>query len=295
MVRVNALSYLGIGVSDMAAWEKFANEVLGLATAGQGSDGAMRFTMDERDVRIVAYPSGEDDIIYAGWEVGSAQELDELAEQLRAAGVDVDTGTDEDMKARCAEKMICCNDPDGLRTEICWAPARKENVGFKSPAGISGFVTGAQGLGHIVLGTSDGQAKLDFYQNKLGLLLSDRIHMKMGPDTTMTATFFHCNPRHHTLAIVPVPLPKKLHHFMLQADTLNDVGYALDAAKSHEILIASELGRHTNDHMVSFYMVTPSGFEVEFGWGAREIDDSTWQVGEYDAASLWGHHGLAGS
>jgi hypothetical protein len=38
------------------------------------------------------------------------------------------------------------------------------------------------------------------------------------------------------------------------------------------------LGKHTNDHMVSFYLRTPSGFNVEYGWGAREMDDATWQV-----------------
>lgn len=289
MARVKALGYIGIGVSDMPAWEKFAAEVLGLAMAGTGPDGAVLFTMDDRDMRIVAYPSGEDDIVYAGWEVDDEEELDALAEQLSAAGIEIAPG---DAAARGVKKLITCADPDGLRTEIFCGPARTRNGGFKSPAGISGFVTGALGLGHMVLGTSVPEAKLDFYQNKLGFLISDRIHMKMGPDATMTATFFHCNPRHHTLAILPAPLPKKMHHFMLQANTLDDVGRALDAAKSHDVPLASDLGRHTNDHMVSFYMVTPSGFEVEFGWGAREIDDSTWQVGEYDSISLWGHHRL---
>jgi hypothetical protein len=32
--------------------------------------------------------------------------------------------------------------------------------------------------------------------------------------------------------------------------------------------IAQTLGRHTNDRIVSFYARTPSGFEVEFGFGA---------------------------
>jgi len=45
-----------------------------------------------------------------------------------------------------------------------------------------------------------------------------------------------------------------------------------------------------NDHMVSFYMANPSGFALEYGWGARMIDEPTWQVEHYDTAdSLWGH------
>ena len=45
-----------------------------------------------------------------------------------------------------------------------------------------------------------------------------------------------------------------------------------------------------NDHMVSFYMANPSGFALEYGWGARMIEEATWQVEHYDTAdSLWGH------
>jgi hypothetical protein len=36
---------------------------------------------------------------------------------------------------------------------------------------------------------------------------------------------------------------------------------------------------------------TPSGFEVEYGWGARIVDDATWQVQKHEAPSIWGHRG----
>jgi hypothetical protein len=53
--------------------------------------------------------------------------------------------------------------------------------------------------------------------------------------------------------------------------------------------VVSTLGRHSNDQMVSFYMSTPSGFEVEYGWGGRLVDDATWQVQRHDRGTLWGH------
>jgi hypothetical protein len=49
------------------------------------------------------------------------------------------------------------------------------------------------------------------------------------------------------------------------------------------------LGRHTNDLMTSFYVRTPSGFEIEYGTGGRVVDDETWEVVPYDAQSIWGH------
>ncbi len=40
---------------------------------------------------------------------------------------------------------------------------------------------------------------------------------------------------------------------------------------------------------MTFYVVTPSGFEVEYGWGGRLIDDGVWQVQRHDRGALWGH------
>lgn len=90
--------------------------------------------------------------------------------------------------------------------------------------------------------------------------------------------FFHCNPRHHTLAFYAARAPKQLQHFMLQLTSSDDVGATFDLGQGRGMPIARGLGRYTNDHMVSFYLRTPSGFEVEYGWGGRTVDDSLWQV-----------------
>lgn len=78
---------------------------------------------------------------------------------------------------------------------------------------------------------------------------------------------------------------------MLQLQSLDDVGATYDLCQTQEVPIAMKLGKHTNDHMVSFYLRTPSGFNVEYGWGAREVDDSIWQVQVHTAGSIWGHQG----
>jgi biphenyl-2,3-diol 1,2-dioxygenase len=151
-------------------------------------------------------------------------------------------------------------------------------------------VTGDEGLGHIVLTASDMTKARAFYMDVLGFRLSDIIRMRFGPATTFDMEFLHCNPRHHTLALLPVPAPKRLHHVMLQARTMDDVGFALERAEAAQVPLTATLGRHTNDHMVSFYLRTPSGFEIEYGWGGRTIDDdSAWEVASYASGSIWGH------
>jgi hypothetical protein len=38
-------------------------------------------------------------------------------------------------------------------------------------------------------------------------------------------------------------------------------------------------------------MQTPSGFDIEYGFGGLQIDDETWQTTSYDKPSIWGHKG----
>ena len=70
---------------------------------------------------------------------------------------------------------------------------------------------------------------------------------------------------------------------------MDDIGTTHDLCQDQLVPIASSLGRHTNDHMVSFYMQTPSGFQVEYGFGGRLIDDAVWAVQLHHAPSIWGH------
>jgi hypothetical protein len=42
--------------------------------------------------------------------------------------------------------------------------------------------------------------------------------------------------------------------------------------------------------MFSFYAKTPSGFQFEFGYGGREVNDADWEPTTYDRISEWGHH-----
>jgi hypothetical protein len=77
---------------------------------------------------------------------------------------------------------------------------------------------------------------------------------------------------------------------MFEVQDPDDVGRALDIVGARQLKVAMTLGKHTNDFMTSFYVRTPSGFEIEYGAGGRTIDDeSTWEPSVYDAISVWGH------
>ena len=74
---------------------------------------------------------------------------------------------------------------------------------------------------------------------------------------------------------------------------MDDVGQGYNLVQLDEGRIPYTLGRHTNDHMTSFYVNTPSGFFIEDGWSGRVINPETWQPHEtFDGPSLWGHERL---
>ncbi len=291
-MSISALGYLGFEVRNVDAWVAFATNVLGLMPA-ESPGAARRFRIDDLAWRLEACEGARDDLAFAGFEVAGAVELHAVSERLSNGGVAVKDGDAGLASERGVCGLICCQDPDGLPVEVFYGPTLRTEAPFVSAAGVAGFVTGEQGLGHIVLATKDIDAARHFYQDLLGFRLSDVIAMRIGPQTAFDMEFFHCNPRHHTLALIPLPMPKRLHHFMLQVPSMDAVGFALERAEAAGAPIAASLGRHTNDHMVSFYARTPAGFEVEFGFGAREVDDATWRVTRHDSPSTWGHKRLA--
>lgn len=284
---IRCLGYVGFAATDVDAWRNFATRVLGLMPGEAAADEA-RFRLDEQAWRIAVQPGATDDLAYVGFEVAGPADLAAACARLEGAGVAV-TRDAAITAARGVTDLLQCCDPDGLAVEIYYGASERTEQPFASPAGVSGFVTGDEGLGHVVLATRDIAKARAFYQDILGFRLSDIIRMRFGPDVAFDMEFYHCNPRHHTLALIPAPAPKRMHHFMLQARTLDDVGFALERAEAAQTPLTATLGRHTNDHMVSFYLRTPSGFEVEFGHGARTVDDATWRIARHDAPSSWGH------
>jgi biphenyl-2,3-diol 1,2-dioxygenase len=287
-VAIGNLGYLGFKASDLAAWRTFGQNVLGLMLSEE-TDGRLRFRIDSQAWRISVDSGSDDDLAYMGFEVPSANDLADIVRRLAAAGVTVTNGDAALINDRGVTDMIKCQDPDGIQVEIYYGPTRRFEIPFISPQGVSGFVTDEQGIGHIVLGTGKMEESRKFYTEILGLRLSDIIVMRPGPDMSIAMEFYHCNPRHHTLALLPFRTPKHLLHFMLQTNTLDEVGFALDRAQTAGAKITMSLGRHTNDHMVSFYAQTPSKFDVEYGFGARTVDDATWHVVRHENISTWGH------
>lgn len=288
MGAIKQLGYLGFAVSDLPRWEAYATTVLGLELSRRFVDGGFSLRHDDQEQRLFIRPGDaetQDDLDVLGFEAEDDEALASVASRLTAAGVAVEQARDTDAQARGVQRLLRFREPGGTACEFYVGPAAAATP-FAREVVRGGFVAGAQGFGHLALRANDMQASERFFCDVLGAKLSDRIITRIG-ELDVRITFLHFNARHHSVAL-GAGLPKHLHHFMLQLNDLRDVGLAMDRMVDHGVRIVQTLGQHPNDKMISFYSETPSGFEVELGWGGRTITEG-WQPETHGIWTEWGH------
>lgn len=288
-MELRGIGYLGLHVTDTGEWTRFASDVIGLMPTAsiRAADGRVYLKADERQWRVALHHSERPGLAYAGFELGSERAFAAARAHIEGHGVAVTEATASELAERAVRDMFHIADPSGVRLELYWGPTL--DGGFVSPVGVPSFVTGALGLGHYVLLVDDLAASLDFYQRVMTMKLSD--YILLGPD--MSVQFLRCSPRHHSVALTALGPMTGLHHLALEVPDIDQVGYALERATKQGHKITATLGRHKNDRMLSFYMRSPAGFEVEIGCGGRLVDDATWVVNHFTGGDEWGHHGLS--
>ncbi|MFB7715224.1 VOC family protein [Streptomyces sp. NPDC056105] len=282
---IQSLAYLGITTPSYEQWATFGPDLLGLELAPRRDDGTVLLRMDDSAWRLALHPGERDDVAYIGWNVPDAKTARALADRLAEYGVQAHEAPPETAAARAVEGLLAFTDPFGLRHELSWGRDHRPAT-FRPGRPLSGFKTGEQGMGHIVLLVPDLAQADDFFSDALGFRLSDRIVI----GGKMQIRFYHVNGRHHTLAIAEAPGVTGLQHLMLETNSLDDVGTALDLCERNDVPLALTLGRHVNDLMTSFYLHTPAAFQIEYGFGGIAVDDLSWESRTFDRFSIWGHH-----
>lgn len=288
----SALGYFVFEASDLPAWQRFAVDIVGMQPGQCDPADALALRLDDYEQRVLIERGDADDLVAVGWETDTEEELEALAERVRSHGVAVQAGSPELAERRKVRKLYTCTDPNGLTHELYYGPAVAPlEESFRSKVMRAGFVAGRLGAGHYVAIAGNADETNRFYHQVLGLRISDYIRGEVAPGgPVLDATFYHAaTGRHHSVATAEMPLPKKLHHFMVQVEDMNDVGLAHDRCKRAGVPFFMDLGHHPNDQMFSFYVQTPSGFGLEIGWGGIVIDEDEWEVRTYRQLSDWGH------
>ena len=279
MNEVRALGYLVLETRQLDSWAAFGEEILGLVAERSGSEPAIRLRMDDRWARLMVRSGSSERIAAYGWEVGDAFALEALADRLRHEGYQADEGSAEQAEERRVQGLVRCTDPAGNALEFFHNQLRVCELFHPAPH-VSGFVTGELGMGHVVTAVDRIDEALDFYTRILGFRITDQLGRKL--------FFLRCNRRHHSLALADLGGENRVLHIMLETATLDDVGRVFDACLDRHLGM-STIGVHVNDLVTSFYVTNPSGYEIEYGWNGRLVDDRTWIPTTIDRPSLWGH------
>jgi biphenyl-2,3-diol 1,2-dioxygenase len=281
MNRDIELAYVGIEVPDPASLDSFFGDVIGLAPGDQPHT----WRNDGKARRVIVEAGPRNDATYVGFEAVDADAFERIASRIGA--------TEADGAERRVARLARTAAPWGTDIEIVLgledAPAP-----FESPLVPGGFLTEGVGFGHAVFATTAFDESHQLLTEGLGLCQSDWLEMEIAAGIELEVRFYHCNARHHTVALAKAPfdLPQTLHHLMFETNSADDVGAAFDRAWATDLGIPNGLGKHDNDGMFSFYVQSPAGFQVEVGHGAKVVGDDWDQNRKYDRISSWGHQPL---
>ena len=286
------LGYLVVEVPEPDVLTPVLADVVGLVPGEPTAAGARTWRDDDRAQRLVVAAGPAGAAIAIGVEAVDAPAFAATVARLEAAGHEVVEDPDLATERRVA-RLVRAAAPWGTDVEVV-VGLEVAPTPFDSPLVPGGFLTEGVGFGHVVFATTAFEASVELLTAGLGLVQSDWLETEIADGIALEVRFFHCNERHHTVALARAPfdLPQHLHHVMFETRERDDVGVAFDRLWATELGIPNGLGRHDNDGMFSFYLQTPVGFQVEVGHGARRITDDWDDDRRYDAISAWGHQPL---
>ncbi|HWU21372.1 MAG TPA: VOC family protein [Nocardioides sp.] len=291
MTDIRGLGYLRVQSRDVPRWRELTVEGLGFAeTRGPDPDG-LYLRMDEREARLIVLPGDVDRVLAIGWEVRDQFALAAVGRAVEASGTAVKELAETECRERRVDSAITFDDPSGTPVEVFFGPVLDHDP--VRTKWMQHFVTGEQGMGHVVLPTTNFAEVEEFYTEVLGFLPRGAVSTRGGAPggKPNRVRFMGVNRRHHSLAICPAPHgdPPGLVHLMVEVDSLDAVGRALDEVRAREFPVSSTLGRHTNDKMVSFYVRAPGGWDLEYGTEGMLVDERYYTAEEITRDSYWGH------
>jgi 2,3-dihydroxybiphenyl 1,2-dioxygenase len=284
------LGYLVLEVPEPDTLDGVLADVVGLAPGEPSASGERTWRNDDRASRLVVRPGPANDAVAVGFEAIDAAAFDSTVASLEGLGLDVEEAGG---RKRQAQRLVRTTAPWGVDVEVALGLARAP-APFTSALVPGGFLTEGVGFGHVVFATTAFDESHAFLVDGLGFRQSDWLEMEITEGIELEVRFYHCNARHHTVALARAPfdLPQRLHHIRFELNERDDVGAAFDRAWAAGLPIPNGLGRHDNDGMFSFYLQTPAGFQVEVGHGAKVVTDAWDGNRRYDRISAWGHQPL---
>jgi 2,3-dihydroxybiphenyl 1,2-dioxygenase len=285
------LGYVVIETEKFADWRRFGRDAIGMHLDETLPD-VMRFRLDGNQCRFLLQRGPAEDATALGWQLDDHATFDVIEARIRSHGVPVSAGSAEDAQLRGVERLVRFPGPNGLTQEIYVNPLTSTEPLELAAAG--GFVTGDSGMGHVAIATKKPHQMRGYYSTVFDARLSDYIDETIS-GLKFKIRFLRVNERHHTVAIASVnrlpinPIRTRIQHLNIQVAELDDMTTSYQRVKDLGFHMALSVGQHTNDKELSYYALTPSGFEWEVGWNPIIVDETTWEPTTHQGISIWGH------
>jgi 2,3-dihydroxybiphenyl 1,2-dioxygenase len=285
------LGYIVIETKRFADWRRFGRDAIGMHLDEALPD-VMRFRLDDNECRFLLRRGPAEDVTALGWQVDDHDTFDEVLTRVTRRGVPITAGTAEEAALRGVERITRFPGPNGLVQEIFTRARHSDTLPDMAVRG--GFVTGEGGIGHVAVTSKKPHQIRGYYNTVFDARLSDYIDETIG-GLKFKIRFLRVNQRHHSVAIAAVnrlpinPIRTRVQHLNIQVAELDDMTASYQRVKRLGFDMALAVGQHTNDKELSYYAMTPSGFEWEVGWNPIVVDEKTWEPITHQGISIWGH------
>ncbi|MEU7291312.1 VOC family protein, partial [Streptomyces flaveolus] len=240
------LGYIVIESNRFADWRRVGTDAIGMHHDAISRD-VMRFRLDDHECRFLIRRGPTEDVVAIGWHVDDHASFEQIEARIRAHGVPVVRGSDEEAALRGVERLLCFPGPKGIVQEIYTTP-----VISPEPLRMlaSGWVTGDSGMGHVAITSAKPTLMRGYYNTVFDARLTDYIDETIS-GVKLKIRFLRVNERHHSIAIAAVrglpidPIRTRVQHLNIQADSLDDLAQSYDRVHELGFDMALSVGQHT--------------------------------------------------
>jgi predicted enzyme related to lactoylglutathione lyase len=263
---IQALRSVDIGLADVPAAEKFFTETWKLRVADRVGE-VVYLRGSGADHHLLAlHPRDRSELLSVTLRASSPQALDVLARDAVAHGGSVLSPCQPVAEPGGGEAIVL-RDPQGRILRII--------AGDSQHSDIDGHRDQPIRLAHAVLNSHDVAAGLPFYENAMGMRLSDRTRIMAFVRIPQDGA-----GDHHSIALADADNDCLNHIAFVMPDVdavmrgggrMKDAGYAIEWGP----------GRHGPGDNAFNYFVGPGGFVIEYTSDVEQVNDS-YRVGSPD-------------
>lgn len=279
---ITHLRYVAMAVPDLATERSFIADVWGLPEVAADADSvyfAAHGSPNAYVYRVRRAPERQTDVI--SFAVQSAAAVDATAERLAAGGVRL-ISEPHRLQEPGGGYGFRFFDIDGRTVEISSGLEERSARALTRGESIPATLT------HVVLHTPDVKKSVAFYEQHLGLRVSDWLGEFM--------CFLRCNAVHHCLAFIPGPAC--LNHVAFEMRDLDELMRGVSRLVRQKVVLGWGPGRHTAGNNIFAYFVAPSGNVMEYTAEVERVDEASWKPTVFapspDITDQWGTGSLNG-